>query len=150
MKNFFKRKSEPKTDYRNHRDEREMFTVTCADCGNSCQVPFKPKGGKTCFFAETVFQKITGIRRMTAMEEENILCTKQPALTAVINCEVPFKPSKDKQIYCSRCFSQGGSSAPVPRKSEADYSKQFDDVNRKLDKILRMLAEKGLVGEKEE
>ena len=25
------------------RGEREMFKATCADCGNECEVPFKPK-----------------------------------------------------------------------------------------------------------
>ncbi|MDH3658226.1 MAG: hypothetical protein OEM77_08855, partial [Nitrosopumilus sp.] len=22
--------------------EREMFTATCGDCGNECQIPFRP------------------------------------------------------------------------------------------------------------
>ncbi|MBL8031003.1 MAG: hypothetical protein JNK33_01610 [Candidatus Doudnabacteria bacterium] len=41
------------------RDDRrsEMFTATCSDCGNQCQVPFRPNGSKpvycdNCFSAK--------------------------------------------------------------------------------------------------
>jgi CxxC-x17-CxxC domain-containing protein len=49
-------------------------------------------------------------------------------------CEVPFKPSPGKPVYCSDCFRRvEGSSKPV---SAAD---QLDTINRKLDKILHAL-----------
>jgi CxxC-x17-CxxC domain-containing protein len=31
---------------RNDGDEREMFDATCGECGNDCQVPFRPNGRK--------------------------------------------------------------------------------------------------------
>ncbi len=33
----------------NERGERELFNATCAQCGNSCQVPFRPNGTKPVF-----------------------------------------------------------------------------------------------------
>jgi len=36
--------------------EREMFTATCGDCGNECQIPFKPKEDRPVYCTEC-FQK---------------------------------------------------------------------------------------------
>ena len=36
--------------------EREMHTATCGDCGNECQVPFKPKEDRPVYCKEC-FQK---------------------------------------------------------------------------------------------
>ena len=36
--------------------EREMFTATCGDCGNECQIPFKPKEDRPVYCNEC-FQK---------------------------------------------------------------------------------------------
>ncbi|MBT6995494.1 hypothetical protein HN865_03860 [Candidatus Woesearchaeota archaeon] len=44
-------------------------------------------------------------------------------------CEVPFKPTSNKPIYCDDCF------AKKPSKS----SKDFDIINEKLDKIMKAL-----------
>ena len=34
------------------REEREMHTATCGDCGNECQVPFKPKEDRPVYCRE--------------------------------------------------------------------------------------------------
>ncbi|RJS72799.1 hypothetical protein CW713_07950 [Methanophagales archaeon] len=34
------------------RPPREMHTVTCADCGEECQVPFKPDGSRPVYCQE--------------------------------------------------------------------------------------------------
>jgi CxxC-x17-CxxC domain-containing protein len=34
------------------RPPREMHTVTCADCGAECQVPFKPDGTRPVYCQE--------------------------------------------------------------------------------------------------
>ena len=48
-------------------------------------------------------------------------------------CEVPFKPSGGKPVYCSDCFRKNESYEP--RNSSPDMS----EINRKLDKILELL-----------
>jgi CxxC-x17-CxxC domain-containing protein len=53
------------------------------------------------------------------------------------NCEVPFRPSGDKPVYCSDCFGKGGKT-PKPPSNLGGH--QFDLLNAKLDKILQVLS----------
>lgn len=72
------------------------------------------------------------------------------------NCEVPFRPSKDKPIYCSECFErkEGGDSG---RSGRRDYVRSRGDdrdntnkqmleqltaLNTKLNKILAVIEPK--------
>lgn len=69
------------------------------------------------------------------------------------DCEVPFKPSGDKPIYCSECFEkkEGGSSRRSDRRSprRSDFGKRDDthkklleqvsSLNTKLDRIIKVL-----------
>ena len=48
-------------------------------------------------------------------------------------CEVPFKPTEGKPVYCSDCFRKNGGG------SGSDNSKQLEEMNRKLDAIMRAL-----------
>ena len=59
-------------------------------------------------------------------------------------CEVPFRPNGKKPVYCRNCF-KGKEDMPVrssastymrPAAPTADFSKQFDLLNAKLDKLL--------------
>jgi CxxC-x17-CxxC domain-containing protein len=66
-------------------------------------------------------------------------------------CEVPFRPTNGKPVYCSDCFEKMGgarrSDSPRPERSDyrapapsTDQNKaQFDALHAKLDKILRLL-----------
>jgi len=36
-------------DNRDQGGEREMFQTTCSGCGNTCEVPFRPSGGRPVF-----------------------------------------------------------------------------------------------------
>ncbi len=49
-------------------------------------------------------------------------------------CEVPFKPTEGKPVYCSACFKKPDK-APRPQAASPD----FDQINEKLDKILKAL-----------
>ena len=52
-------------------------------------------------------------------------------------CEVPFKPTKGKPIYCSECFrNEGGSSS---RNKPNQFAEEFQKINEKLDRILKEL-----------
>ena len=53
-------------------------------------------------------------------------------------CEVPFRPTGDKPVYCSDCFSENKGRGFEPKKSEQSDEKH-DEMNKKLDKILKML-----------
>lgn len=73
-------------------------------------------------------------------------------------CEVPFRPTGDKPVYCSQCFSshRGSSTSNSserrsykrPRFQDKDrtvneyvsqYKEQFDILNTKLDRIIKAL-----------
>lgn len=74
------------------------------------------------------------------------------------DCEVPFRPTSGKPVYCSDCFeTMGGRSADGGRNerperrdrpsfdrhqtsARVDNSKQFEDFNKKLDKIIELLT----------
>jgi CxxC-x17-CxxC domain-containing protein len=53
------------------------------------------------------------------------------------DCEVPFKPTSDKPVFCSDCFK---------RKDKGNYDKQsqspnqdLEMINKKLDRIMKAL-----------
>ena len=70
------------------------------------------------------------------------------------DCEVPFRPTTGKPVYCSECFekvggrsSDGGRSERPsfdrPQAPRSDSNKdQFEALNAKLDKILKLLEPK--------
>src|SRR3989338_562175 len=52
-------------------------------------------------------------------------------------CEVHFKPTEGKPVYCSDCFKKRGSSeSPESGKTSGE---EFSQINRKLDRILNIL-----------
>ncbi len=52
-------------------------------------------------------------------------------------CEVPFKPSGGKPVYCSDCFKKRGSSESS--ESGKPSREELEQINRKLDAILKIL-----------
>ena len=69
------------------------------------------------------------------------------------DCEVPFRPTSGKPVYCSDCFEKMGdrrpdrsngqdrsSFNPVPRSDQ--NKEQFEAINAKLDKLLRLIEPK--------
>ena len=66
-------------------------------------------------------------------------------------CEVPFRPTNGKPVYCSDCFEKmrgGRTDSPHPERSDfrapsSDQSKtQLDAINAKLDKLIGLLEPK--------
>ena len=52
-------------------------------------------------------------------------------------CEVPFKPTGGKPVYCSDCFRKNEYSESRPKSSPS--SGELEQINSKLDKILKAL-----------
>jgi len=71
-------------------------------------------------------------------------------------CEVPFRPSGDRPVFCSECFqnSRGQnnsrnfqdrglkSSFREPVENRSQNNEQLGEINRKLDKIMEILTVK--------
>ncbi|MBU0531033.1 MAG: CxxC-x17-CxxC domain-containing protein [Candidatus Uhrbacteria bacterium] len=129
-----------------------MHKAKCSECGKSCDVPFKPTSGKPVYCSDC-FSAQRGDRDRDRSHDKKPRHfdrgdkqMHQATCSECGNkCEVPFKPTGSKPIYCSDCFSNvehgGGSSGS---------SKQFDEINEKLDRILRALGTPAKKEEKDE
>ncbi len=57
-------------------------------------------------------------------------------------CQVPFKPTGSKPVLCSDCFGKNDSGNRFGGAPQSPgNSKQLDQINAKLDKIIAILAE---------
>lgn len=48
-------------------------------------------------------------------------------------CEVPFKPTSDKPVYCDDCFKKDSGS------KSSGSGKELSEISRKLDRIIELL-----------
>ena len=71
--------------------------------------------------------------RSRGREKREVEMTKVTCSECGEECEVPFKPTSSKPVYCSDCFTKkGGSPGKVT-------SKDIEEINEKLDKIMKAL-----------
>jgi|TARA_Y100000310_G_scaffold345431_1_gene464899 CxxC-x17-CxxC domain-containing protein len=82
-------------------------------------------------------------RRSERHEMHSAICDKCGK-----DCEVPFKPTEGKPIYCNDCFKDPSREAGSRSESGKQSNENFDQINKKLDKILKIL-EAAPVEEKE-
>ena len=90
----------------------EMFQATCASCGNTCEVPFRPNGKKPVYCKEC-FAKNGG-----------------PALES----RRDFAPRRE--------FSQPAPVRLETGKEMGEMKRQIETLNYKLDKIIDMIGGK--------
>lgn len=141
------------------RERPQMHQAVCSDCGNDCEVPFKPNGSKPVFCTNCFSNNRPddfrgdrgdrgdrGGRRDFGGRDSRPSFGEKRMHKAICDqcnkeCEVPFKPTGDKPIFCDACFGKDDS----PRNSSIggsnkNFQVQFDEINAKLDKILKKLA----------
>ncbi|MFA5047834.1 MAG: CxxC-x17-CxxC domain-containing protein [Patescibacteria group bacterium] len=131
-------------DDRDSRRSMTMYQAVCSDCGQRCEVPFKPTGDRPVY-CSTCFGNQAGSTpsRSNGKSFGRPSFNDRPKFEAVCDkcgrkCEVPFRPTGDKPIYCSDCFDKGGSTS---RTRQTDSSgDQLAAINAKLDRILKVLA----------
>lgn len=154
-----------KSRYNGGRDSRKgdrstrssMHKTICSECGRDCEVPFRPTGDKPVF-CSICFGKKDGssgnrndrrARRDSGRSSHDdkklykTVCDKCHR-----ECEVPFEPTSDRPVFCNSCFGKnerGGRSANALTIAPNHYEKQFEELNRKLDSIMKLLSEKELV-----
>jgi CxxC-x17-CxxC domain-containing protein len=97
------------------RDNRqsEMHDATCADCGNNCRIPFFPRSGKPVYCSNCFEQRGNGGQDS---RRRNDYGDRRPSFSD----KRDFKPRNDRP--------------------QVNYKEQFEIVNTKLDKILKMLS----------
>lgn len=117
-------RSERRGGFRGRSEGRDGFRGRSS--GKRFQGDFEERGG----FTE---RRGGGRFERRPMEMHDVVCAKCGK-----DCQVPFKPTSDKPVFCNDCFkSEGGKS---DRSSGAGISpEQFKQLNTKLDKILEIL-----------
>ena len=131
---------------RNPRRPVTMHKAICSECGKDCEVPFKPTGDKPVFCSDCFRNKRNdapgrfggkdfgksnfGDRRMYKAVCDK--CGKE--------CEVPFKPTSDKPIYCNECFNKVGKGRSLDEAGRQQAGRQLEIINAKLDEILKVLT----------
>jgi CxxC-x17-CxxC domain-containing protein len=153
-----------KSDSRSDRGDRDrsrptMHSAVCAECGNNCEVPFRPSSDKPvfcndCFSAKRGgdsrdsrnsrdFRDSRGSERSDRRDFGRSNFGEKRMFEAVCdecgeNCEVPFRPTSGKPVYCSECFDKVGGKSES-RKS-GPSNEQFEMLSNKLDKIIKLLT----------
>ncbi len=74
------------------------------------------------------FDRRDSSRRSSRIEMHEVVCDKCGK-----ECEVPFKPTSSKPVYCSDCFKKDDD------RSKGRSSSGLDEINKKLDKIMKAL-----------
>src|SRR3989344_6011064 len=121
---------------------RSMHQATCDKCGKNCEVPFRPLGDKPIFCSACFSKnKSSDFGKLNRRDFGKPGFGNNQMFTAVCdkcgkNCEVPFKPSGGKPIFCSDCFSHNRGDGG---KTAGPSKEQFEMINSKLDKILLAL-----------
>jgi CxxC-x17-CxxC domain-containing protein len=119
----------------------KMHRATCSACGKECELPFKPTGDKPVF-CSNCFGNKAGSHRPGGRDAEKSHFQEKRRFTAVCTecgskCEVPFRPTGGKPVYCSNCFRKGDTTGD---KGTEQFKEQFDIVNAKLDTLLNLLT----------
>lgn len=132
---------------RDDRDRPQMYQATCVECGNECEVPFRPTSGRPVY-CKSCFAKTEGYERGNTRDfgSRNVDRRMYQATCDQCGdrCEVPFRPSGDKPVYCNNCF--GKNDQPSDRRGggakNTDQSKQdFAQLNAKLDEVIKLLGD---------
>ena len=129
----------------------EMFKAICDECGDECQIPFKPTEGRPVF-CSNCFAKQNGVenRRPTSFgrseRSDRPRFGEKTMHQAVCDkcgeeCEVPFRPTAGKPVYCSNCFEKTSDRGGSNRNSE-EITEQIKMLNEKIDKLINMLTVK--------
>jgi len=132
-------------------DRKQMFKATCNECGNECEVPFKPTGGKPVLCSDCFGNQ--GNKHRGGSGDRNNRSGDRTMHQATCDkcgnkCEVPFRPTEGKPIYCNDCFSKksdrgdrrgGGGRDRRGGGGSDQVSQQFASLNNKLDRIISLL-----------
>ncbi len=112
--------------------DREMFDAKCGDCGNDCQIPFKPKEDRPVYCNEC-FQKHKPAQRSGGYggrsgggyggrsgggyggrsgggygrrDDRPREMFDAKCGDCGNDCQIPFKPREDRPVYCNECFQK--------------------------------------------
>jgi len=132
----------------------QMHDAICAECGQQCQVPFRPSGDKPVY-CSNCFTKRQGAepRRPEGRDFRRSDFRDKKMYSAICDkcgqqCQVPFQPTQGKPIFCDQCFGKerGGEN----KGGKINNEHQLVSINAKLDKIINALIVAKLIEPKAE
>jgi len=155
--------SRGRREYRRDDRSSDMYSAVCDKCGKDCQVPFQPSADKPvfcdfCFREKNNRNERRGERREYRRDDRRgrggydrrerrpkemfaTTCDKCKK-----DCEVPFRPSGDKPVYCSECFEKKdkvvqnkGTNYEGKSKDMKQMREQIDGLHKKVNRIMEML-----------
>ena len=131
-----------------------MHQAVCDKCNKECEVPFRPTSGKpvycsNCFESNRNSDSRDGggrsFERPSSFEERRMY--EATCDECGNTAKLPFQPRGDKPVYCSNCFetkNDGGGrdtrSSGSNQASSGNNNQKFDELNAKLDAILKILT----------
>jgi len=138
-------------------DRPTMHRATCSDCGNNCELPFRPTGSRPVFCSDCFGKQDGGNDRSGGNNRQDRFSDERrdkgryrdkEMHKAVCdecgdNCEVPFRPTKGKDIFCNSCFgsNDGGSKDNKSKNSgSGEVTEQIKMLNSKMDKLMKILS----------
>jgi len=125
-----------------------MHQATCSECGASCELPFRPTGDRPVFCSNCFGkqQDNAGPRpnRFSDDRRERPRFEDKKMYDATCSkcgkaCQIPFRPTGDRPVFCSNCFIKGGSTGGR-NVGEGEIIEQIKMLSIKLDKILERLV----------
>ena len=140
------------------RERPTMHRAVCDDCWDDCEVPFRPTWDKPIYCSDCFGGwdrdssrgrwRDSG-RRDSWRDSGRDRATMHNAVCDDCwdDCEVPFKPSSDKPVFCSECFGKNKSNDRKSNNCEVSLE-QFEMLSEKLDKVLEALGVKDTKKEK--
>lgn len=137
-----------------------MFKATCSECGDECQLPFRPSGERPVFCSNCFAkQNDEGGGRPNRFNDDRRERSERPrfedrqmhdavCVTCGNNCQVPFRPTAGKPIYCDNCFDRSSVVKKDSRGSNSgEIMDQFKILNNKIDKLIKILAPETVITE---
>ncbi len=103
----------------------QLYSATCVDCGNTCEVPFKPMGNRPVFCRDCFKNQGEGAgasmgpkkwenrsegrggfeNRGESRGADDRLMYPAECDTCHNECKVPFRPTQGRPVYCHRCMA---------------------------------------------
>ena len=134
-----------------------MYKATCTECGDPCEVPFKPSGDRpvlcsNCFrrdgdsnfrrtdrrFEDRKFSR--NYERADRFDRDRSEMYETTCAECGNSCEVPFRPNGNKPVFCNDCFKKDNNGGNTKNKDIEQLKEQFKILDIKLDRILKILV----------
>lgn len=127
-----------------------MHKATCSECGDDCEIPFRPTGSRPVFCSDCFANqdnkgggrsdKFNSERRGRSSFGEDRQMHDACCAKCGEDCQVPFRPTASKPVYCSDCFGQDKRSGGGKSGDSENIKKQLEMLNNKIDRLINILA----------